>query len=141
MSRKAKPRKYRSEAFAAAHEAVEKGVTVAILDTGIRWEDRGLRSQVHLNTGELPYPLHDRSAALAPGVNCATYRANTYDASGDGVVNVDDYACDSRVSIEYQARSGVRGRPQRSALGPFFSPPGALSDGPRPHRRRTRAGG
>jgi hypothetical protein len=85
-------------------------VVVAILDTGIRWEDRGLRSQVHLNTGELPYPLHDRSAALAPGVNCATYRANTYDASGDGVVNVDDYACDSRVSIEYQGRSGVRGQ-------------------------------
>ena len=49
---------------------------VAILDSGIRWNDADLARKVALNTGELPLP---------PG--CAVY-----DCNGDGVVNVDDYA-------------------------------------------------
>ncbi len=61
-------------------------VIVAILDTGIRWENKGLRTQVHLNTPELPLPQRVASTTAA-----------SYDANGDGVVNVDDYAADPRV--------------------------------------------
>ena len=50
---------------------------------------------MRLNKGELPTPHHD-GAALEPGVNCASY-ADADDANGDGVFNVLDYACDSRV--------------------------------------------
>jgi len=73
-------------------------VTVAILDTGIDWSNRGLRDQVHLNTGELPYPEH------GDGSSC-----ETYDCNADGVVNVDDYAADPRVSLSYSGRIGPPG--------------------------------
>jgi hypothetical protein len=61
-------------------------VQVAILDTGIRWEDRGLVDRVALNRGELPLPEH------ADGSTCASY-----DCNGDGAFNVEDYAQDPRV--------------------------------------------
>ncbi|MEA2311186.1 MAG: hypothetical protein QOE28_1154, partial [Solirubrobacteraceae bacterium] len=57
-------------------------VKIAILDTGIRWKDPGLRTQVALNRGELPLPQ-----------GCSVY-----DCNGDGAFNVDDYANDPRVS-------------------------------------------
>src|SRR5260370_707703 len=71
---------------------------VAILDTGIVWGARGLRDQVHLNMGELPYPEH------SDGSSCGTY-----DCNGDGVVNVEDYASDPRVSLSYPGRIGPAG--------------------------------
>ena len=71
---------------------------VAILDTGIVWDDTELREQIHLNTGELPYPEHSN------GSSC-----ENYDCNGDGVVNVDDYAEDPRVSLSYSGRSGPGG--------------------------------
>jgi len=71
---------------------------VAILDTGIDWGARGLRDQIHLNTGELPYPQR------ADGSSCGTY-----DCNGDGVVNVEDYAHDPRVSLSYTGRIGPAG--------------------------------
>jgi hypothetical protein len=58
-------------------------VQVAILDTGIRWENEGLRLRVHLNAAELPKPQ-----------GCAKY-----DCNGDGAFNVDDYKSDPRVKI------------------------------------------
>jgi hypothetical protein len=58
-------------------------VTIAILDTGIKWDRSGLRQRVHLNKGELPKPEGSPT---------------TYDKNGDGQVNVDDYATDSRVT-------------------------------------------
>lgn len=61
-------------------------VFVAILDTGIRWDNEGLRTRVHLNTAELPLP--QRAGGVA---------ADGYDANHDGEVNVDDYATDPRV--------------------------------------------
>ncbi len=61
-------------------------VTVAILDTGIRWQDRELVDKVHLNRSELPLPQH------AGGSACAAY-----DCNGDGAFNVADYADDPRV--------------------------------------------
>ena len=73
-------------------------VVIAILDDGINWSERGLRDQIHLNTGELPYPER------ADGSSCGTY-----DCNGDGVVNVEDYAQDPRVSLSYTGRSGPPG--------------------------------
>jgi hypothetical protein len=73
-------------------------VVVAILDDGINWSERGLRDQVHLNTGELPYPEH------TDGSSCGSY-----DCNGDGVVNVEDYAQDPRVSLAWTGRAGPPG--------------------------------
>ncbi|MEA2201647.1 MAG: cell wall-associated protease [Solirubrobacteraceae bacterium] len=71
---------------------------VAILDTGVDWSERGLRDKVHVNTGELPYPQR------ADGSSCGAY-----DCNGDGVVNVEDYAADPRVSLSYTGRIGPAG--------------------------------
>jgi Subtilase family len=75
-------------------------VTIAVLDSGIEWNDleamRDLRAKTRLGRGELDPPLRDRAAATEPGVDCSSY-ADGWDASGDGVFNVLDYACDSRV--------------------------------------------
>jgi len=70
---------------AAGAWKLERGrpdAVVAILDTGVRWDQLGLRLQVHLNQGELPYP-EVSGPALETGVNCSSYRAGTYDANGD----------------------------------------------------------
>src|SRR4051812_43582131 len=78
-------------------------VAIAVLDSGIKWNDPGamndLRLKVRLNKGELPIPNHDLGTAISdPGTNdCPTYQS-AYDANGDGVFNVDDYACDGRVA-------------------------------------------
>src|SRR5207302_6728615 len=69
---------------------------VAILDTGIDWGNRGLRDQVHLNTGELPYP--EDSGGASHG---------TYDLNGDGVVSVEDYAQDPRVGRASPQAGGI----------------------------------
>jgi Subtilase family/FG-GAP-like repeat len=66
----------------------DPGVQIAILDTGIRWNNSSLRRQIALNRGELPLPKHADSS------DCANY-----DCNGDGAFNVDDYASDPRVSI------------------------------------------
>jgi hypothetical protein len=66
-------------------------VTIAVLDSGIKWNDLGamrdLRKKFRLNRGELPQPRTDR----------CTLDGGGWDANGDGVFNVLDYACDSRV--------------------------------------------
>ena len=61
------------------------GVAVAVLDTGIKWDREGLRTQVRLNRGELPTPA-------AAGAPCPSQGADPYDCNGDGVFNVLDYA-------------------------------------------------
>ncbi|HKG36768.1 MAG TPA: S8 family serine peptidase [Solirubrobacterales bacterium] len=60
----------------------DPAVSIAILDTGIRWQDTELAGKIRLNTDELPLP--EGSA--------------DYDANDDGRVNVFDYAGDSRVN-------------------------------------------
>lgn len=60
-------------------------VAVAVLDTGIKWDREGLRTQVRLNEGELPTPT-------VAGASCPTPGADPYDCNGDGVFNVEDYA-------------------------------------------------
>ena len=49
---------------AAGAWKLERGrpdVSVAILDTGIKWSNEDLRTQVRLNKGELPVPNHGRA--------------------------------------------------------------------------------
>jgi hypothetical protein len=85
-------------------------VTIAVLDSGIKWNDGGgmqdLRLKTRLWKPELPRPRHTRSSALEPGVSCAGYR-NAYDANRDGVFNVLDYACDPRVQRDPARRGGL----------------------------------
>lgn len=115
-------------------------VHIAVLDSGIEWNDPNLMAneadKVWLNTGELPAPRHDLSTPLAPlpgGKTCATLTDPTapdysrlgnyhpdghgktvgggYDILGNGVVNVLDWACDSRVAAAMSSprRHGARG--------------------------------
>ena len=55
--------------------------TVAVTDTGIRWDDTDIAPKVRLNEGELPLP---------PG-------ASGHDVDGDGAVTVADYLGDPRI--------------------------------------------
>jgi hypothetical protein len=67
---------------------VERGrpdVTIAILDTGIKWDRGGLRTQVRLNKGELPKPSE-------VGASCPSQGSDPYDCDGNGDFNVEDYA-------------------------------------------------
>jgi len=61
-------------------------VQVAILDTGIRWNNGGLRNKIALRAAELPRPQNGTTT-------CAVY-----DCDDNGAFNVDDYADDPRVS-------------------------------------------
>ena len=72
-------------------------VSVAILDTGARWQNLELKNKIALNRDELPIPLSDRATPLEGGGGCAL--AAAYDADGDGAFNVRDYRCDSLVSL------------------------------------------
>jgi hypothetical protein len=76
-------------------------VTIAILDTGIKWDRSGLRRQIHLNRGELPVPNHNLASPLsdASRVPVCSQFTGAYDANGDGAFNVLDYVCDDRVSV------------------------------------------
>ena len=62
-------------------------VSVAVLDTGVRWNSDGLRTKVRLNADELPPPQPANASAGLDG----------YDLNGNAVVDVDDYANDPRV--------------------------------------------
>src|SRR5919201_1966568 len=79
-------------------------VTIAVLDSGIKWNEAeamdDLRNKVRLNRGELPMPQADLATAISdPSANdCSTYDVSRYDANGDRVFNIEDYACDSRVA-------------------------------------------
>ncbi len=84
---------------AAGAWKLERGrpdVSIAILDTGIKWDRENLRLQVRLNRGELPIPEHANTSACA-----------AYDCNGDGAFNVADYNDDPRVSHS----AGAHGSP------------------------------
>jgi hypothetical protein len=65
------------------YSAGSRKVSVAVLDTGIRWQDPELVNQVRLNRAELPKPQVG---------NC-----DAYDCNGDGAFNIKDYTGDPRV--------------------------------------------
>jgi len=96
-------------------------VAIAVLDSGIKWNDRGamidLRRKTRISRGEARRPDHLRTAPLEPlpaGMDCADF-ADAFDANRDGVFNVSDYACDSRVEISPAARTAL-GQP--AGVGP-----------------------
>src|SRR5438874_12539447 len=68
-------------------------VVIAVLDSGIKWNDLGalndLRKKFYLNRGELPVPQCAPPGAPGP---------DPYDCNGDGVFNAPDYDNDPRVS-------------------------------------------
>ncbi|HTD25727.1 MAG TPA: hypothetical protein VK649_02070, partial [Candidatus Elarobacter sp.] len=68
-------------------------VVIAVLDSGIKWNDLGalndLRKKFYLNRGELPVPQCAPPGPPGP---------DPYDCNGDGVLNAPDYDHDPRVS-------------------------------------------
>ncbi len=108
-------------------------VHIAVLDSGIEWNDPGVMAneagKVWLNTGELPAPRNDLSTPLVPlpgGKTCGSglrpasggdynklgnyypdghggEMGGGYDILGQGMVNVLDWACDSRVAAAFHS--------------------------------------
>jgi len=64
-------------------------VTIAVLDSGIQWDDGSVRRKVALNREELPEP----AIGEGPGIR------GRWDTDGDGVLTVDDYRWDLRVLV------------------------------------------
>jgi hypothetical protein len=58
---------------------------IAVLDSGIRWQQPDLRERYYLNVGELPPPMDSHGFS------------RPYDLNGDGRVSVADYRDDARV--------------------------------------------
>ena len=87
-------------------------VTIAVLDSGIEWNNvgamRDLRTKVRLNRRELPRPRVDRGP-LDPTLPCPSGGGGSYDLNGDGAVNLPDYACDRRVKADDRRRAGPVG--------------------------------
>jgi hypothetical protein len=79
--------KYFGELGGSSAPAGDPNVEVAILDTGIRWNNSELRVKVALNEGELPEPQTTGGAACGSD-----------DCNGDGAFDVRDFADDPRVS-------------------------------------------
>jgi hypothetical protein len=77
-------------------------VLIAVLDSGIRWDDvgamRDLARKVHVNRGELPLP-RDAAGQTKAGSSAggAFLNPDPYDLNDDGVFDVADYAADARV--------------------------------------------
>ncbi len=64
-------------------------VVLAVLDSGVDWSESSYQNKLLLNHGELPVPQ------LADGTD-----APTWDVDGNGIVNIQDYAADPRVSFD-----------------------------------------
>ena len=61
-------------------------VVIAVIDSGVLWDDEELANKHWLNAGELPYPWDEHDSP-----------ADSHDLDGDGLVTLADYAVDSRV--------------------------------------------
>src|SRR3954447_19723787 len=66
---------------------------ITVMDSGILWNTPELANKVHLNLGELPIPCTAATCTITRG---STLQA--YDVNHDGVLNVQDYAHDPRVT-------------------------------------------
>ncbi len=75
-------------------------VTIAILDSGIKWNDVGamgdLAHKVRLNRNELPLP-QNAAGRTKPNAGGSQLNPDAYDLNDDGVFDVRDYAADARV--------------------------------------------
>ncbi|MCL4558189.1 MAG: S8 family serine peptidase [Deltaproteobacteria bacterium] len=69
-------------------------VLIAVLDSGIEWNDRELTDKIYLNMKELPPPCNAAGKTISPSA-CSSqefvYNGSCYDYNGDGVFNVADY--------------------------------------------------
>ncbi len=87
-------------------------VRIAVLDSGIKWDERDLLYTAYLNAAELDgehRPRVDRAAPVDGAVifagmdtDCTNWPgavtpAANGDANGDGVFNLEDYLCDARI--------------------------------------------
>ena len=86
-------------------------MTIAVLDSGIKWNDHGamldMRLKTRINRGETPRAAgRPRHAAREPARTAPPTRAQC-DVNGDGVFNLVDYACDSRVERDPAQRGGL----------------------------------
>jgi hypothetical protein len=75
-------------------------VIVAVMDSGIKWDEHDLQNKHFLNRGELPRPQTAEGLATAgrsDADNPACPSADAYDHNRDCVFNVQDYADDPRV--------------------------------------------
>jgi Ca2+-binding RTX toxin-like protein len=83
-------------------------VTIAVLDSGIEWDNAGamedIRFKTRLSRAELPQPRNDGLATPnEPGQDCSgagPYDGTGYDLNGDAVFNLLDYSCDNRVQVD-----------------------------------------
>ncbi len=68
-------------------------VVIAVLDSGIQWDNRDLLNKHFIHVGELP------AEAASPDPECVpeAQRLNLFDCDGNGVVNIADWANDPRV--------------------------------------------
>lgn len=93
-------------------------VRIAVLDSGIKWDEKDLLYTAYLNLGELggeKLPRVDRATPVDGAVifsgmdtDCTRWPGamavpEDGDANGDGVFNLEDYLCDSRID----RRAGV----------------------------------
>ena len=78
-------------------------VKIAIIDSGIEWDDGRLVNKAYLNAGELD---RDRACPRTPtGTPCGgTGALAGYDCNGDGVFSVADYANDPRMTPDRRRR-------------------------------------
>ena len=80
------------------HSTGDPETAIAILDTGIEWDEPELIDKVRLSRAELPEP-QTSGPALREGVDCAAYTSAGHDRDGNGALNVADFACDPRLDI------------------------------------------
>ncbi len=75
-------------------------VVIAVLDSGIKWNDVGamadLARKVHLNRGELPLP-RNAAGLTKPDALPGALNPDPYDLDDDGALTAADYAADARV--------------------------------------------
>jgi len=66
---------------------------ISVGDSGIQWEDTSLTNKIYVNVGEVPFPqYYDVDGELVVG--------DSWDVDGNGLVNVQDWVDDPRVSID-----------------------------------------
>jgi hypothetical protein len=75
-------------------------VLIAVLDSGIRWDDAGamadLATKVYVNRGELPLP-RNAGGLTKPDALPGARNPDPYDLDDDGVLTAADFAADARV--------------------------------------------
>ncbi|MEA2526977.1 MAG: hypothetical protein QOF73_4204 [Thermomicrobiales bacterium] len=97
-------------------------VKIAVLDSGIKWNDfgamRNVRFKTALNPGEAKLPRNDGLATPnEPGEDCSPTGpydgpqpgGPSHDLNGDGLFNILDYACDNRVLVDTPSGVGPAG--------------------------------